>query len=622
MMKFFRKHRNTLMIIIAVLAIPFIFYFNKSDFTAQGENDLGQFYDRKVSAVEARRLARLLPLAANLGMTDFVQDLSGGARDENERTIQFIFNLLILRREADRLGIDATPAECANFVRNLQIFHGPSGAFDLGKYTEFSQNFLSPNGFTEAQLEELARDEMTLRRIKELVATGVAVPESETKENYERAYGLMNASVIRLKNADFAKDVKITDEEIKNYFDTRKNELKTDEKRKVDFVSFVLTPEQKKLPDKERIEALQKLVNQAADFSQALSEKGATFQQAAEKFKLPVQTTEEFVANKPDPKLPNSQLSSTAFQLTQEEPNSEPVQVPDGYYILHLAGVTPSRPLTMEEARPKIVDSIKAAKARMAMGDKASKAVHELREGLKAGEPLSFTAEKVNVKAEKVPPFTLMEEEQPPPIAEADKNKPPESDQNKLAEADKTKPPEADQKKVAEADKNKSAEPDQKKVAEADKNKPAEPDQKKVAEADQNKLAEPDQKKVTEADKNKPPESDQKKMAEADKVKPKEVASEKPRDMIAIKNAAVSLQPGDVSEFFPWEDGGIIVVLEKRDPPDESKFGAKKKELAERIDANKKEIVFYEWLKSKQVEAGILKEKPQQPQAAPATAPG
>src|SRR5262249_13202591 len=127
-----------------------------------------------------------------------------------------------------------------------------------------------------------------------------------------------------------------------------------------------------------------------------------------------------------------------------------------------------------------------------------------LREGLKAGEPLSFAAEKVGLKAEKVPPFTLMDE---------------------------------------------------------------------------------------------PPD--------------KEKAKEQSSDFVAVKNAAMSLQPNDVSDFFPWEDGGIIVAVEKRDPPDETKYGAKRKELAERIQNNKREIVFYEWLRDKQREAGILKEESQ-----------
>jgi len=512
MMKFFRKHRNTLMIVIAVLAIPFIFYFNKSDLGAKGEPDLGKFYNRSVSAVEARRYARLMGLAARLGMLDFIQDLTFGARDENERTIEFIFNLLILRREADRLGINPTTAERAEFVRNLQTFRGSSGGFDVGKYTEFTQEVLAPNGFTDAQVEELAGDDLALRRLKELVAVGVSAPDSETKENYERAYGRVTASVFRLHNADFAKGVNVADDDVKKYFDSRKNELKTDETRKVDYVTFVLKDDQKKLAGKERTEALQKLQEKATDFSQAVLEKGANFQQAATKFQLQVQTTGDFNQNKPDPKLgAQSQIAAVAFQLSPEEPNSDVIEVPDGYYVLHLNNVTPSHPLTLEEAKPKIVEAMTAAKAREAMSLKAAQAVHDLREGLKAGEPLSFTAEKVNLKPEKIAPFTLMDEET------------------------------------------------------ADPNKP----------------------------------------------------KEEPRDLIAVKNATASLQAGEVSDFFPWEDGGIIVVLEKREPPDDAKYGAKKADLANRIINNKREIVFYEWLRDKQREAGILKSDNQAPEGKP-----
>lgn len=504
MMRFFRKHRNTLMIVIAVLAIPFIFYFNKTDFSARGAGDFAQFYDRKISEVEARRLAHLLLLATRLGMTDFVQDLTFGARDENQQAIQFILNLLILRRETERLGIEPTMAQRAEFVRNLHVFQGPSSGFDVGKYTEFTQEFLTPNGFTDAQVEELARDDLALRRIKELVAVGVSVPESEIKENYEQAYGRFSASVIRLHSADFKKDVKVTDDDIKKYFDTRKAELKTDETRKIEFVSLVLSDDQKKLTGKEHVDALQKLVDQAADFTQALSEKGANFQQAAAKLQVPLQTTEEFSSNKPDPKLAvDPQLSIAAFQLTQEDPNSEPIQVADGYYIMHLAGVTPSRPLTIEEARPKIVESLTANRARQAMSNKAAQAVHDLNEGLKAGQPLASVAEKVNLKAEKIPTFTLMDDEEDPA---------------------KTKGKDA--------------------------------------------------------------------------------------ELIAVKNAVSRLQPGEASELYPWEDGGIIAVLEKREPPDEAKVGSKKKELADRINVNKRDIQLAEWMRQKQREAGLMKAEP------------
>jgi hypothetical protein len=504
MMKFFRKHHNVLMIVIAVLAIPFVFYFNKSGVGSEGPGDFATFYNRKIAMVEAQRYAKLLGLATALGMTDFIQDLTFGARDENDRTVEFIFNMLILRRESERLGLDATTPERVDFVRNLRAFNGPSGSFDVGKYTEFNQGFLAPNGLTDAQVEELARDDIALQRIKELVAAGVSVPDIETKENYDREYGQMTASVVHLRTADFSKDIQISDDDVRKFYDSHKGELKTDEQRKVDFVNLALSDDQKKLTGKPRIDALQKLADRATDFSQALLEKGANFQQVAAKFQLPAQTTGDFTAMKPDPKLAAApQLAATAFQLTSEDPNTEPIQVADGYYILHLAGVTPSRPLTLEEAKPKIVESLTNSRARQALTAAAAQVVHDLREGLKAGEPVSFAAEKAKVKIDKVPPFTLVEDEKEKPDPKNPKQAPPE--------------------------------------------------------------------------------------------------------MMAVRNAVASLQPGEVSDFVPWDDGGIIAVLEKREAPDEAKYGPKKAELAKQLDDSKRKIALFEWLRQKKREAGVLK---------------
>jgi hypothetical protein len=78
---------------------------------------------------------------------------------------------------------------------------------------------------------------------------------------------------------------------------------------------------------------------------------------------------------------------------------------------------------------------------------------------------------------------------------------------------------------------------------------------------------------------------------------------------MAVRNAVSSLQPGDVSDFIPWEDGGIVAILEKRELPDETKLAQKKAVFEQRILTNKREIVFYEWLHDRQVEAGMLTPK-------------
>ena len=496
MITLLRKHRHWLMIVIAILALPFCIYFVKTDYSAIRPDDFARIYNRTISLVEARRDARLLDLARALGMSSFGQDLSAGAKSEAEAYVPFILNLIILRHEAARLGIRPTSSEIADVVRNLEAFRGPSG-FDLQKYNNFTQDFLAPNGLGEEQIEELVRDELCLNRIKQLVAAGASLPENESKANYDEAYSKLFVSVIRLRTADFAKDIKVTDDDVRKYYEAHKAEFKSEEKRKVEFVSLALGDEQKKLSGKERIDALQKLADRANDFTQALLEKGENFKQVAAKFQLPIHVTGEFAAAAPDPQLNvDPQLGAAAFRLTAQEPNSDPLQAADGFYILHLAGIVEARPLTIEEAKPKVVEAIKSSRTRELISTKGAEIAHQLREvsTSPADAGLEAAIQKMGLKAEKVPPFSLVEDA----------------------------------------------------------------------------TAKPEERK-------------------------------EPPDLVAIKNAVAQINPGDVSDFFPWEEGGVIAVLEKREPADPAKYPEKKAAFDNRY----REIVFYEWLRDRQRDAGL-----------------
>src|SRR5215468_7393893 len=415
MMKLLRKHRHWLMIVIAILAIPFIFYFvQRPDYGAMRADKFARIYDRNVSMLEAQQMVRLLTLAQALGMSDFVQALTAGAgMNQNQTAVQFIVNLLVLRHEAAQLGIRPGYSEIAEVVRTLPAFQGYSG-FDMKKFSDFAQNALAPMGLSEEHIEQLVRDQLSLDQIKKLLAAGVTVPKGELDENFQRGHDTLFVTVIRFQSADFAKDITVSDEDIKKYYDAHKAELKSDEKRKVEFVSLALSDEEKKLTGKERIEALQKLSDRATDFTQALLEKGADFRQVAEKFHLPVHETGEFTKAEPDPQLNvDPALGAAAFKLSTQEPNSDPVQVADGFYILRLLGITEPRPLTLEEAKPKIVDTIKKSKAKELMSTKGAEIMQQLREAKQSGQPLEAAIQKAGAKAERVAPFSLIEEEKP-----------------------------------------------------------------------------------------------------------------------------------------------------------------------------------------------------------------
>jgi peptidyl-prolyl cis-trans isomerase D len=494
MMTILRKHRQWLMIVIAILALPFVFYFvQKPDYGSMQSDQFARIYGRNISKTQAQREARLLALANELGMTDFVQDLTGGtASDPNQTAVAFIINVLIVRHEADQLGIRPTRDEIVDRIRNLPAFRGPNG-FDPKKYEEFAGNALGPNGLAEAEIEEVVQDELSLRRVKQLLDASVTLSDKERDTEFDRAYGKLIASAIRLHNADFTKDMQVSDDDAKKYFEAHQVEFKSEEKRKIEFVRFTLTDAQKKLTGKERVDVLTKLQDRANDFSQALLEKTADFHQVAAKFQLPVEATGEFAMAAPDPKLREApKLSGLAFQLTKEEPNSDVVEEETGYYVLHLVGIVDARALTLEEAKPKIVDAIKTQRAREQVSTRGAKIVHDLREALKAGTPLPKAVAQLGVKPEKLEPFTL-------------------SDQ-----------PQMDEKKPLSM------------------------------------------------------------------------------DTFVIKNAAAQLQPGEVSEFAPSPDGGVVTILEKREPPDPAKAQATKTSFGEDILRSKRMIVFYAWLQDRQ----------------------
>jgi hypothetical protein len=581
MMKLLRRHKDWLMIVIAILAIPFVFYFVRApDYGAMKQGDVGQIYGRQLSQLEIDANARLGGLAQALGMSDFWETLSL-RQPGNGGYGTFAVDLIILRHEAERLGLRPDASEIADVVRKLPAFQGESG-FDITKFSDFVRNGLGPMGLGEEHIEQLARDEICLNEIKELLGAGVTISKDELDENFRRGYDKFFVSVIRFRSADFENGITIKDEDVQKYYDAHKSELKTDEKRKVEFVQLGLTEEaaeytnlpgplsqpayssaftdrfiqslisayaatspsvgsdvtaqrwneQKTLTGTERIEALQKLSDSATNFTEAVLE--TDFKQAAGKFQLPVHETGEFTAAAPDPQLKaDPQLGAAAFKLSVQKPNndSDPIQVADGFYILHLVGVTEARPLTMEEAKPKIVDAIKKSRTRELISSKGAEVANQLREAAKssATSDLQAAIQKAGVKAEKLPPFSLFEEE---------------TTKSQDNETNQSKEPKSEQ--VSQGKEPKNEQPSQ-------SNEP----------------------------KNEPP------------------------DLPMIKQAVAFLNAGEISDFVPSAENGFIAILEKRELSDDPNAGEKKAAFEKKLLDNKQRIVLYEWLHDRQQAAGL-----------------
>jgi peptidyl-prolyl cis-trans isomerase D len=93
-------------------------------------------------------------------------------------------NTLVLRHEADALGITTTDDEIVTAIQQLPVFQ-TNGAYDSSKYNQFISNVLAPNGFSADQLEEIIRDRTRLEKLKGLIGATVPAPANEVRSTYE-----------------------------------------------------------------------------------------------------------------------------------------------------------------------------------------------------------------------------------------------------------------------------------------------------------------------------------------------------------------------------------------------------------------------------------------------------
>ena len=400
-----RKHQRWLMLVIAVLTIiAFAFLYNTTEMDRVGANMVARIYGRDVIQVDIERAVRNYQLALALGQFELVRELSAQARSEDEAVDNFIWNLMVLQHEASALGVEPGTQDVVGRIKTLPVFQS-AGVFDPVKYAAFVQEQLGPRGFTERQLESVIKDTLRLEGIKALVESPAVLSKDETKPALARM-APADVEVIRFDTASEAKNIKVGDDEVKTAFDARKASLNQPEKRSVRYAAFVLTPAQKELKDKARVEALQKIATATGDFAQELSGGGKSLADAARSKGLDVRTTPLFA---PDGATGGAlkdlegevvpAAAAVAFRLPAAAGAFEIVSLgDDGYAVIEIAEVQPARPMTFEEARADLRAELTAEKVGQAVRAAADKAVATIRAQLAAGKSFAEAAKAAGVK--------------------------------------------------------------------------------------------------------------------------------------------------------------------------------------------------------------------------------
>lgn len=402
-----RKNQQTLLIVVTILVIiSFGILYNTTQFELIGADRAATIYGRTISKHEIEREARKIQLANGLGLRDYLMSLS----NPQEGLDAAILNSMVVDHEADRMQIEPSDNAVAEGIQQLPAFQ-TNGAFDFAKYSTFVENQLSPLGFSKEELEELVRDDLRVKELKKLIGATATVSPEEIRAEFERRNEMIVTEVIRLDLSSFIKAAVVSEDDVKKAFADRKDQYMSDEKRKIRYVRFALTEDQKALESSARIKELQKLADAAQQFSVAMVEPDADFSAVAAKAGVDLQETEFFSRSEPPAALANAPaVVAASFELSTDQPDSDAIQAGiDSFYVVELAGIEASEPLSFEQAKEKVTADLKQERGSEAMNLKAAEIRRKILEELQAGKSFAEAVKAAGATAEMFPKFSASE---------------------------------------------------------------------------------------------------------------------------------------------------------------------------------------------------------------------
>src|SRR5687767_4006852 len=110
MVSILRRYQQPLMITVTVLIIISFTYWGASSGDVGGGGGGGKVatvYGRPVTYAQTQKIVRKFDLAQQLGMRDLAFSLAGLRQDREN----FIWNTLVLRHEAEKLGVEPSDDE-------------------------------------------------------------------------------------------------------------------------------------------------------------------------------------------------------------------------------------------------------------------------------------------------------------------------------------------------------------------------------------------------------------------------------------------------------------------------------------------------------------------------------
>jgi peptidyl-prolyl cis-trans isomerase D len=364
----------------------------------------------------------------------------------SKRLLDGLISKHVITQEAERLGFGASDAELAEKIRKQ--FSDASGKF-VG-FERYKETVTARYGDIE-KFEDEMRAEIAQEKLRAFVSASVNVSDSQLEEEYKRRNSEFDVGYVALTEAKVAEKIQPSDEELRTYFESHKDDYRFNEPQKK--VRYVFIDTEKvgtklQIPDadlKTEFDELkpefkvsgvkvQQIVLKVArpDLDKQVEDKGKEL--ISKIVGASGGPTEQVFSdyakgNSEDPATAkNGGFLATPFKKNPNKPHSLydrlidmkpgevfdiPIKYAGNYYILRRGDDVPK---TFEEAKPELLVSLRNRRgygAAFQVAQKAHTRLQETKDPQKVAQELAAEANMTPAEMIKETPFVKPEDDVP-----------------------------------------------------------------------------------------------------------------------------------------------------------------------------------------------------------------
>jgi len=445
-----RKYTGLMVVVLILLAAGLIITMNPGG--SQGGPNSGDFMSVKgesISRNDYNKLGqRTIEIAMQLRLIDYLFGL--GYDGSAKGNVDFVANRIVLRKGAESLGIYPSEAAAEKFLQE-KAFLNADGAFDSGGYQNFIKN-IADQGFTEVEFKELIADYLVFQKTREVIGGGLIAPRDTTIAAYQSDQQKIELLSVEYDIANFRKAITATDEQVKAYWEPRKEKYPTDRQLKISYVLAHVDssdrPKKANIPKDmepavaakialdydEKIEKWtaenQKKYSDVVEtrynnfYNKVADNDGKQIKETAEEFGLKLVETDFFTKNKAPEELASlsaaegDSLTNTIFDYTfgtDEQFRIQQFEIgtpmpggttqSEGYIFVRLDDEKKPEPKTYEAAKEQAKADYIEEEARKAMIAKAEVDHKAIAEAIKSGKSFQDAAKAQELTVIEVGPF-------------------------------------------------------------------------------------------------------------------------------------------------------------------------------------------------------------------------